>query len=120
MGARVRYFQFRTRRVTAQSEFLSALFEWNRVVDEPDQHILFDHGGPAEAVQGDVEYADDDLGGLVVYWEVDDIRATCQKTTELGGRIVMQPTELVDGAGTVALIGDPGGNTLGLYQSPAF
>ena len=53
----------------------------------------------------------------VVYVQVNDVEASCQKVKELGATIVPGfPFNLPDGVGAVALVIDPGGHPVGLYS----
>jgi len=119
VGAQLRYFQFNSENVTEQSQFLASLFGWDITVVEHERHAFFDHHGPADAVQGDIEIANGDVStGLIVYWEVSDLESHCARAIELGGRVRVAPTELPNNYGSVALIVDLDGNTLGLYSPP--
>lgn len=51
-----------------------------------------------------------------VYVEVESIESILNKTQELGGRIVTQKSEIPN-IGWYALILDPEGNTVGLYEA---
>lgn len=53
----------------------------------------------------------------VVYVQVDDIRASCSKATDLGGTIVPGfPFDLPEGRGAVGLAIDPTGHPFGMYS----
>lgn len=55
------------------------------------------------------------LGGAVPYWDCDDLAGLLGRLVEAGGTIVRQPSE-VGGGRTVATVGDPDGNVIGLSQ----
>ena len=113
------YFQFNSPVLAKQSQFLADLFDWDVKPDGPD-HAFFDHHGDEHAVNGDIETTTDDLRtGLIVYWEVEDLAAKCALAVSLGGAVVAPPSDLPNNYGSVALIGDLDGNTLGLYRRPA-
>ena len=50
------------------------------------------------------------------YVRVDDVDATVQRVVRLGGKVIIQPFP-VEGVARVALILDPGGAHLGLWQA---
>jgi predicted enzyme related to lactoylglutathione lyase len=53
----------------------------------------------------------------VVYVQVTDLPASCQKAKELGGTIPPGfPFDLPDGIGAIALVVDPAGHPVGLYS----
>jgi predicted enzyme related to lactoylglutathione lyase len=51
----------------------------------------------------------------IAYVDVDDVKAAADKATSLGGKIIKDATE-VKGAGRFAIITDPTGAMLGLWQ----
>ena len=56
------------------------------------------------------------VGGTTVYWEVDDLEATCNFLIERGARLHRGPAVTSFGAGAAMLI-DPFGCTLGLNRT---
>jgi predicted enzyme related to lactoylglutathione lyase len=53
----------------------------------------------------------------VVYVQVTDIQASCEKAQELGGMLVPGfPFNLPDGTGAVGFVVDPAGHPVGLYS----
>ena len=53
----------------------------------------------------------------VVYVQVTDIQASCQKSKELGGTVAPGfPFNLPDGIGAIALVLDPTGHPMGMYS----
>jgi predicted enzyme related to lactoylglutathione lyase len=118
MGAQACYFQFNSPQLAAQSAFLAELFEWE-VNEANEDHAFFNHHGSEHAINGDIEATTADLAtGLILYWEVDDLDVACQKAQRLGGRIIAAPSALPNNFGSIALISDLDGNTLGLYHRP--
>ena len=49
------------------------------------------------------------------YWGVDDIEAATRRVRHSGGRVMVAPFE-VEGMASIALVSDPSGATLGLWQ----
>jgi len=54
--------------------------------------------------------------GTVPYCEVRDIRATFRKALEAGATEMMAPQQLPEGMGWIAIVGAPGGVTLGFWS----
>jgi uncharacterized protein len=52
------------------------------------------------------------------YVRVDDAWTACRRAVELGGSVVVEPF-VVEGTARIALIVDPGGATLGLWEEPS-
>ena len=53
----------------------------------------------------------------VVYVQVNDVEASCQKVKELGATVVPGfPFNLSGDVGAIALVRDPGGHPIGLYS----
>jgi predicted enzyme related to lactoylglutathione lyase len=53
----------------------------------------------------------------VVYVQVTDIQASCERSKELGGTVAPGfPFNLPDGTGAVALVLDPTGHPVGMYS----
>lgn len=58
------------------------------------------------------------MGGprrVTVYAEVDDLQTYLDKAVSLGGKIMMEPTE-IPGTVTMAMFADPDGNAFGLIK----
>jgi predicted enzyme related to lactoylglutathione lyase len=53
-----------------------------------------------------------------LFVEVDDVAAAAQRWTELGGRLIVPPTELPDGD-ALCIAQDPEGIPMGLYRAKA-
>ncbi len=116
MGAQACYFQFNSPQLAAQAAFLSELFDWE-VREAGEDHAFFDHHGSPDAINGDIESASEtNAPGVILYFEVDDLEAACAKAEKLGGRTVAAPSSLPNNFGSIALISDLDGNTLGLYR----
>jgi hypothetical protein len=56
----------------------------------------------------------------VVYVQVNDIQASCERAQELGGTLAPGfPFSLANGAGAIGLVLDPAGHPLGMYSRTA-
>ena len=53
------------------------------------------------------------------YVQVDDIEATLGRVEELGGKVAVGKTKISDFIGHFAVIHDPTGATLGIFEAPA-
>ncbi|MEK8226535.1 VOC family protein [Oerskovia sp. M15] len=59
-------------------------------------------------------------GGAVVYWHVDDVRATYERLLALGGTEYQPVTPQGDGGFVTAAVVDPFGNVLGVMENPHY
>lgn len=59
-------------------------------------------------------------GGAVVYWHVDDVRATYARLLALGGTEYQPVTPQGDGGFVTAAVVDPFGNVLGVMENPHY
>ena len=55
---------------------------------------------------------------VTFYVQVDELQAALDKVANMGGNAIMPPMEIAPGMGSIALFGDPAGNTIGLYAPP--
>lgn len=53
---------------------------------------------------------------VMLYVEVDDLEAACERAESLGGRVVVRATPLPVGEGRFAWLSDPEGNYVGLLE----
>ncbi|MBV9664965.1 MAG: hypothetical protein JOZ37_13440 [Actinobacteria bacterium] len=95
-----------------QRAFYSALFNWD-IGDGPIMNIPAGLGGPEPGPGGHIRASD--AGGVTLYVQVRDIKASCEKAAELGGAVVLEPFDL-PGQPTLAAITDPEGNGVMLVQ----
>ena len=95
-----------------QRAFYRELFNWD-IGDGPIMNIQAGIGGPEPGPGGHIRGGDKNR--VTLYVQVRDIRASLQKTAELGGQAVTEPFDL-PGQPTMAAIKDPEGNPLMLIQ----
>lgn len=97
--------------------FYKSVFGWKRQeADFPDlEYFLMMQGG--EAVCGMMSFPEEDSQHpyWLVYVSVDDCDKTLAKAKELGGKIVMPPTDF-KGVGRGGIISDPCGGTFGVIK----
>lgn len=65
-------------------------------------------GGPSETV-----------GGAIIYWHVDDVRATFDRLLELGAKTYEPPINRSETFVTASVV-DPFGNVLGVMSNPHY
>ncbi len=95
-------------------QFYASLFGW-----EIDTSLMGGAYGLVGVNQGSIAgglmAAPDGRPSQTIYVQVDDLQVYLEKAQRLGGRTLVQPTE-IPGSGAWALIEDPDGNAVGLYQ----
>ena len=114
---RIAWFDITTSDLPQSKEFYGKLFDWKFT---PLQ-------GTAQAVEivasgvaiGTLRVAEGKISGFngVVYVQVNDLRASCNKAKELGGTVVPGfPFNLPDRTGAIGLVLDPSGHPIGMYS----
>jgi predicted enzyme related to lactoylglutathione lyase len=98
----------------AAAKFYSDLFGWQTQVDEQFDYAMFQ---PQDGPGGGFSPLGDDVvpGDVIVYVGTDDIEATLDKATSLGGEVVTPKME-IPGSGWLAIFRDPTGNRIGLWK----
>ena len=102
--------------------FYSAVFGWSAEVRQANGGHFFRLRSGASDVGSLYQLSNRQLdAGAPSHWTsyvcVDDAQATTRRVQAAGGRIVVAPFA-VDGAATIALVADPHGALLGLWQEP--
>jgi len=92
--------------------FYRQLFNWE-IGDGPIMEIAPGIGGPQPGPAGHIRRGD--RGGVTLYIQVRDLRASLRKASELGGTVVAEPFDL-PGQPALAAINDPEGNLVMLVQ----
>jgi uncharacterized protein len=99
-------------------EFYSTLFDWKVDANNPLNYGLIaaeDAGLGGGIAAGQAEWA----GGehrVTIYIEVEDLAAYLRKAESLGGRTIMEPSD-VPGGPRLAMFTDPEGHIVGLIQA---
>ena len=116
-AGRIAWFDITTTDLPRVKEFYGKLFDWKfAAVTGSDQAAEIVAGGTSI---GTIRGADGKISPFngMVYVQVTDIRASCQKVKDLGGTVPPGfPFNLPDGRGAIAVIVDPGGHPIGLYS----
>ena len=113
----IAWFDITTTALPRSKEFYGQLFDWKFApVQGTDQAVEIVAGGTSigtlRGAEGKIS-----LYNGVVYVQVTDIQASCQKASQLGGTVVPGfPFNLPDGIGAIALITDPAGHPIGMYS----
>jgi predicted enzyme related to lactoylglutathione lyase len=96
--------------------FYSELFGWHIDANNKMQYgmVSADEAGIGGGIGPNPEGGP---GYVTIYVSVDDINASAAKAVQLGGKMIMPPTELPEFKVTFALFSDPEGHTIGLSQN---
>jgi uncharacterized protein len=115
------WIEIRTHDIEATASFYESLFRWKMTDKETADGLdvwIFDTGGEPRVQNlrrgGIWLRPEGERLGFVVYVQVDDIDATLEQVTKLGGEII--GPEIPVGSGHAAYFRDPSGNQVGLYQ----
>ena len=97
----------------ALQKFYAKLFDWtvNNAGDGSGYGLV---EASEKGIAGGIGPAQEGDGGVTFYVEVDDPGAYLKKAEELGGSIVMPPTEIPNFGLTFAFFADPEGHLIGL------
>jgi len=97
------------------AEFYEKLFDWHIEHDEQMDYTMFDpHEGPGGGFSPLGENVN--VGDILIYVNSDDIEADLKKAESLGGKILMEKSEIPN-TGWFGVFQDPTGNPIGLYTS---
>jgi predicted enzyme related to lactoylglutathione lyase len=93
--------------------FYARVFGW--LVEDDDGMVRFrtPSGSLAGAFVGAIPATGD---GPLLYLESDDAGSTVELATAHGGVIVLAPTSIAPGIGHRALLRDPAGSTIGVFE----
>jgi predicted enzyme related to lactoylglutathione lyase len=97
-------------------DFYSSLFGWKVDADNEWNYGLVDTETPGQGIPGGIGPTMDGNARVTVYAQVPDLQASLDKAVELGGTVIMPPTE-IPGAVTMAMITDPEGNSFGMIKA---
>jgi predicted enzyme related to lactoylglutathione lyase len=114
MGQPVVHFEIGVADSSRSKTFYSELFEWKIEVDD-NGYGLVDTGTGAGINGGILRRPQGVPPYVTVYVGVDDLETYLKRAEALGGRTVM-PRMPVGDMGVFALLADPDGNVIGLFQ----
>jgi len=111
MGNPVGHFEIGWRESKKTQEFYSKLFDWKITEAGPAAMISTGSGigGHITALGHEPTHY------TIFYVEVDDVQAYLDKAKRLGGKVLVPPVDIP--TGTFAWMGDPEGNTIGLWKT---
>jgi predicted enzyme related to lactoylglutathione lyase len=109
------HVEIKTTDLEKTGEFLSGLFGWEFQKLEPGYWVFPAPEGPG----GGIEKVDAPAGtgGIQLYIHVGSIEETIEKARSLGGETEKPKTEIGGGHGFYALLKDPGGTVIGVWQA---
>lgn len=101
----------------AAGKFYEELLGWKIEIDERFDYVQF--GGDEGAIGGGFNKIGEnntEAGTVVPYASTDDIEATLAKAESMGGKTLVEKSE-IPGVGWFAIFLDPSGNQIGLYTA---
>ena len=113
MGAAVVHFEIMGGEGSELETFYRELFGWKIDSNNPMKYGMVDTAGGPGSISGGVGRSQDGSRRVSVYAQVEDLQATLDRVERLGGKTVLQPTE-VPGGPKLAMFADPAGNITGL------
>ncbi|MCS5478239.1 VOC family protein [Corynebacterium sp. YIM 101645] len=112
--------------VDAAEVFYRELLGWEFLHDDPElgEYRMVERGGypvggAMSSAMGTDDAAAPEETGWTVFLKVDDITEATAKVVEAGGHVTMAPMKISD-LGTTAMITDPTGAALGLWEPAGF
>ncbi len=121
MGNPVVHFEIAGPDGPALQQFYRDLFGWNVAVQGAEMGnyglVPANEGG----IGGGLFPTTEDMPArsyVTFYVQVDDLQGALDRVAGMGGNAIVPPTEIAAGMGSIAMFGDPAGNTIGLYSPP--
>jgi hypothetical protein len=120
-GAPITWFEIGTDDPAGARTFYGTLFGWSFAVEGPYSVITT---GEGHTLQGGVQDTSAPLpegqpqAYAVPCVQVESVAATCTRTEELGGKVLVPATPTPMGL-TYGMITDPAGNRIGVWTPPA-
>lgn len=114
---RIAWFDITTTSLEKSKEFYGHLFDW-QFGPVPGTNRAIEIVSRGQSI-GTIREANGQIGpnNGVVYVQVADIQASCNKATELGAKVVPGfPFNLSGRKGAICLFADPSGHPVGLYS----
>ena len=115
-NGRIAWFDITTTNMTQAKEFYSKLFDWKYVaLQGTDLAVEIVSDGKSIGTIRRAEGKISPFNG-VVYVQVADMVASCQKAKDLGATLVSGFPFNIPGVGAIGLIADPTGHPIGMYS----
>jgi len=116
VGQPVAMFEIVSPDLERAQRFYSSLFDWTIDADPSmGGYGLVDAGAEGSLPGGIGPSMTPGDAGVKVYVRVDDLAAYLDRAEQLGGRRLVEPTELPGDYGWFAVFADPDGNQVGLW-----
>lgn len=115
MGRPVVYFEIGCRDRAKTDAFYAELFDWKLKPEETATRVAPEEGGIGGHI---VSFGHEPHHHTLFYILVDDLQATLDRASALGGTTVIPPMEIPGNRGSFAWLADPDGNTIGIYRNP--
>lgn len=113
----IAYFELTSPEPARAQAFYGDLFGWD-LADDPSTpgYAMVDTGAGPAAVTGGIgpSMAPGDVGAKV-YARVDDVDAHLERALALGATTILDPMDLPEGYGRIAVFADPDGTPFGLW-----
>ena len=114
MGQPVVHFEIVGRDAAKLRSFYGDLFDWEIDANNPYDYGIVSANGQG-GIGGGIGGCQDGGPRVTVYVQVPDPQAALDRAEHLGGKTLMQVTE-IPGAVTMALFSDPDGNVVGVVK----
>jgi len=116
MRSAVVHFEIAGKDAAQLRRFYSLLFQWRMDPGASDKYTEVHTEAGAGIDGGIFETPGDIPASVTLYVAVDDVDAVLARVAILGGQVLM-PAMAIPGVGTIAILGDPSGNPIGLLQN---
>ena len=118
MGRPVVHLEIIGKDPTTLRKFYADLFDWKfgeQMGPEMGHYSLVppESSGIGVGLGADME----GIARTTAYVEVPDLRATLDRATAMGGKILLEPMEIPGADTTIAMFADPEGNVIGLTKA---
>jgi predicted enzyme related to lactoylglutathione lyase len=108
------HFEIAGADISQTAEFYRELFGWRVGEEQMDGYRLVDTG--EGSIGGGLMKTPPGVPAYVtVYVSVEDLEAALRRAEELGGKTMVEPMP-IPGFGTFAMVGDPQGAMVGLFE----
>lgn len=114
MANQMCYFEIMTTDPERTQAMLGPLFGWQFVPSSEAYWIVKGPDGPGAGLQR-VESIESG-NAVAIYMHVDSVNHALEQAQGLGGEVVKPRTEIGGGYGAYALLRDPGGAVLGIWE----
>ena len=117
MSNRVVHFEITGKDGEALQKFYNELFSWEIDTDNPMNYGLITAPEDGRGIGGGIGATADGSEGMATFYvEVDDISASLEQASSLGGTTFMPETTVMEDV-TIGLFADPEGHIVGLVKS---